>query len=429
MQLPEIVPENIQHSFCAAKWLMVTMHFGMGENHSCYHPPIHAWDIDEVKNNPSALHNTAHKIEQRKQMLDGDRPAECHYCFDIEDIEQNAVTDRKRFTNEVWAQERLDEILNASADAMVAPAYLELSFSNACNFACSYCSPGQSSRWEAEVTKYGSYPVKDLTVQKSCMHNMLTEDNNPYIDAFWKWLPTIYNDLRYLRITGGEPLITKNFVKLLDYITGHNNPELMLVVNTNLCVPEENLALFFNKATALLEKNCIKGIEVYTSIDTWGQQAEYIRDGLDVERWKTAAYRIHNEFNVPIRIMVTFGIMSIFNFKEFVNEVVNMKKDGIDIMFNCALLTNPKQFDIRLLPDSCDKYFQETANTITALESTLSTVEIETWQIVFEYWNSRHTTISDDEREWRWKDFKKFIEEYDNRRDKNFKDIFPEIIL
>jgi hypothetical protein len=141
------IPADIKHSFCAAKWLMVTMHFGMGENHSCYHPPIHRWDPDDVKRKPDMLHNTTHKIEQRRQMMNGERPSECYYCFNMEDINPNAVSDRKRFTNEPWAIERRQEILNNPFNKPINPAYMEVSFANTCNFACSYCSPGQSSRW------------------------------------------------------------------------------------------------------------------------------------------------------------------------------------------------------------------------------------------------------------------------------------------
>ena len=427
MQIPNIVPENIRHSFCAAKWLMVTMHFGMGENHSCYHPPIHPWKEAEVISCPSCLHNTSHKIEQRKKMLIGERPKECSYCFNIEDIDDNAITDRKRFTNEVWAQERLLAILNTPPDEHVAPAYLELSFSNACNFACSYCSPGQSSRWEAEIIKNGSYPVSDPTVQKEYMHEMISEDNNPYIDAFWKWLPSVYKDLRFLRITGGEPLITKNFEKLLNYIVDNNNPNLIVVVNTNLCVPDENLELFFKKTTEMLNNDVIKGIEVYTSIDTWGTHAEYIRDGLNIERWQNTIYKVHNEFNVPIRIMVTFGVLSIFNFSEFIDVVVEMRARGVDVMFNCALLTNPTQFDIRILPDENDIYFQETNAYITQLGSKITNVEQETWKIVYEYWIHRKETMTKNERDCRIADLRKFIAEYDKRRNKDFYKIFNNV--
>lgn len=421
------IPNDIKHSFCAAMWLMVTMHFGMGENHSCYHPPIHRWNKDEVEKDPSALHNTSHKIEQRRQMMNGERPSECYYCFNMEDINPNAVSDRKRFTNEPWAIERRKEILDSPFDKPINPSYMEVSFANTCNFACSYCSPGQSSRWEQEIRRLGSYPVDDHTVHKDKMHDMIPEDSNIYIDKFWEWLPDAYKDLRYLRITGGEPLATKNFMKLLDYVANNANPNLILVVNTNLCVPKMNLDLFFKKATALQEANTIKGLEVYTSIDTWGPQAEYIRDGLNVETWENTVRKVSSTFNVPIRVMVTFGLMSIFNFKHFVNKVREMRNDGIDIMFNCARLVDPKQFDLRILPDSCDKYFEDTNNLFKRYDNTLPNVERETWQMVYDFWKSRKETMNETDRAYRTEQFEKFVNEYDKRREKNFSETFPEL--
>jgi organic radical activating enzyme len=359
-------------------------------------------------------------------MMNGEKPKECYYCFDMEAINPNVNSDRKRFTNEHYAIERRQELIDAPYDKHVNPSYLELSFSNVCNFGCSYCSPGQSSKWENEVRKYGSYPVEDPTVHKDKMHEMILEDENPYIDAFWKWLPEAYKDLKYLRITGGEPLATRNFMKLLDFVATNHNPNLTLVVNTNLCVPDKNLGAFFEKATTLLNAKTIKGLEVYTSMDTWGPQAEYIRDGLDIQRWESTVRRVSSEFHVPIRVMVTFGLMSVFNFQKFVEKVIQMRNEGIDIMFNCARLVDPKQFDLRILPDSADQYFTKT-NTFIVDNGQVANVERETWQMVYDFWRARHSTMTPEDKAWRTDQFAKFINEYDKRRNKNFKENFPEL--
>jgi hypothetical protein len=422
-----IIPDKIKDTFCSAKWLMATMHFGMGENHSCYHPPIHRWNLDDVKRDPSMLHNTTHKIEQRRLMMNGEKPKECYYCFDMENINPDVISDRKRFTNEQYAIERRQEILDAPYDKPINPSYLELSFSNVCNFGCSYCSPGQSSKWENEIRKYGSYPIEDHTVHKDKMHDMIPEDDNPYIDAFWLWMPNLYKDLRYLRITGGEPLATRNFMKLLDFVSENHNPNLTLVVNSNLCVPDKNLNMFFEKATTLLQAKTIKGLEVYTSMDTWGPHAEYIRDGLDINRWENTVRTISTRFGVPIRIMVTFGLMSIFNFITFIQKVIELRKDGVDIMFNCARLVDPKQFDLRILPDDCNKYFDNTNDYIKSNDSVISNVEKETWQMVYDFWKSRNSTMTNEDRTWRRDQFSKFVKEYDQRREKNFKETFKEL--
>ena len=43
-------------------------------------------------------------------------------------------------------------------------------------------------------------------------------DHNPYVEAFWEWWPDLYKDLHTFRITGGEPLLSKDTFKVLEYI-------------------------------------------------------------------------------------------------------------------------------------------------------------------------------------------------------------------
>ena len=81
----------VSSSFCLAKWTDVTIHLESGTTHSCHHPAVHEISLEELKNNPSALHNTQFKIEQRKKMLAGERPAECEYGGKIEDLKTNDI--------------------------------------------------------------------------------------------------------------------------------------------------------------------------------------------------------------------------------------------------------------------------------------------------------------------------------------------------
>ena len=66
--------------YCLAKWYHVSMHLHTGTNHSCYHPMPRRVSLEEIQNNPSALHNSEWKKQQRKLMLEGGRPQECSYC-------------------------------------------------------------------------------------------------------------------------------------------------------------------------------------------------------------------------------------------------------------------------------------------------------------------------------------------------------------
>ena len=81
-------------SFCGAKWYNATIWLGSGMTTSCHHPLPHKIDLEEIKTNPSAIHNTREKKEQRRQMQSGDRPAGCEYCWKIEDMGRDAISDR-----------------------------------------------------------------------------------------------------------------------------------------------------------------------------------------------------------------------------------------------------------------------------------------------------------------------------------------------
>ena len=88
------VLDNISPSFCGAKWYNATIWLGSGMTTSCHHPPAHRVSEQAVVDNPRALHNTQQKKQDRKDMQAGDRPAGCEYCWKIEDMGRNAISDR-----------------------------------------------------------------------------------------------------------------------------------------------------------------------------------------------------------------------------------------------------------------------------------------------------------------------------------------------
>ena len=81
-------------SFCGAKWYNATIWLGSGQTTSCHHPLPHQVSIKEVTTNPKALHNTPKKKAERAQMQTGERPAGCEYCWKIEDIGRDNISDR-----------------------------------------------------------------------------------------------------------------------------------------------------------------------------------------------------------------------------------------------------------------------------------------------------------------------------------------------
>src|SRR5574343_1184461 len=61
---------------------------------SCHHPPAHKIPLEELKKSVKALHNTEYKKMVRQEMLLDRKPKECEYCWRIEALGPDKVSDR-----------------------------------------------------------------------------------------------------------------------------------------------------------------------------------------------------------------------------------------------------------------------------------------------------------------------------------------------
>ena len=240
--------DTVSPSMCLAKWFHVSLHLTNGRTHSCYHPPTHSIDTAEIKINPKALHNTEQKKTERKQMLNGERPAGCSYCWKIEDapnppLEGN-TSDRHYRSGEYWAAPYKELSQQLSWDKDVNPTYVEVNFNQACNFKCSYCSPHLSSEWQKEIEKFGPYPTRIKHNDTNSLQEIGLmpikggKANNPFVDAFWNWWPEMYRHLHMFRMTGGEPLLDNNTFRVLEYVLNNPKGDLEISITSNMCPPD-----------------------------------------------------------------------------------------------------------------------------------------------------------------------------------------------
>jgi pyruvate-formate lyase-activating enzyme len=324
--------DSVGCGFCLAKWTQVTMHLQIGHTHSCHHPGTHPIPQREIKRNPSALHNTRFKKLRRKEMLENKRPTECDYCWNVEDS-SNEYSDRTFKSSEPWSFGDFQTIKNLDWKEDFNPRYVEVSFSNACNFKCSYCSPQFSSKWMEEIKEYGGYPTTDnfnsldYLIQEDKMPIPLHEEN-PYVDAFWKWWPDLYRDLHTFRMTGGEPLMSKDVWKVLDYIIEERNPnkQLSLAINSNLGVPDKLIDKLIEKINKITLENKVKDFVIFTSADASGERAEYIRNGLVYNKFMDNVDRILRECpRINITFMVTYNALSVPNYDKLIEEIYELK--------------------------------------------------------------------------------------------------------
>jgi len=323
--------DSVSPSFCLAKWNQVTIHLASGTTHSCHHCIPHKIPLSEIKDNPSALHNTQEKKEKRKQMLTGERPKECDFCWRVEDLKNPDVfSDRVKKSASLWNDSTIETIPQMPWDANVIPKYIEIDFSSACNFKCLYCSPAYSTTWAKEIREHGPIYSGIFTINSiksiSSVGGMpleVDEDDNPYVQAFWKWFPEVVasNQLREMRITGGEPLLSKNTFKLIDYFVEHPQPNMVFSINSNLGAPKMYIDKLIKGMNKLAEVKAAKRLTVYTSGEGHGERGEYIRYGLNYKQWLENVDRILNECpDVEVTFMCAYNILSVSSFKPFLED-------------------------------------------------------------------------------------------------------------
>ncbi len=438
---------NVGCGFCLAKWTQVTMHLHNGMTHSCHHPAPHKIPLSEIKNNPTALHNTKHKKEQRKLMLEGDKPEECNYCWRIEDNTNN-FSDRIFKSDEPWSKPYYDEIKDSNWRENYNPKYVEVSFSNTCNFKCSYCSPMFSSKWMEEIERFGGYPTStnfnDLTwVRETNQLPYKHSEENPYVKSFWNWWPDLYNDLHTFRITGGEPLLSKDTWKILEFIetTDKPNKNLNLSINTNLGSPKSLIEKFVTSVKKIINEDRVNEFIIFTSCESYGEQAEYIRNGLDYDLFIENVEHILSELpKVTINVMATFNALSVFGYGKFIDKIFELKVKHHNqnrywvsaIQLDTSYLRWPEHLSIKILNDEHKSLILECAKKAFYYATPefnneyvgFSDVEVQKIKRIYDY------SISEDEKfdvEKNKMDFISFVDEHDLRRGTNFINTFPEL--
>jgi len=437
------VLNEVSPSFCTAKWKQVTLHLHSGQTHSCHHPVPHKIPLDEIDDNPSALHNTKFKKLQRKEMLEGKRPSECDYCWRVEDCNPEALSDRVYKSAEPWARNFIDEIISKPWDDDVDPSYLEVSFSHVCNLKCSYCSPQVSSKWVEEIQQHGAYKTSsnfnDLDwIKKQGTMPIPNREHNPYVEAFWKWWPSVSSKLHTFRITGGEPLLSKDTFKILDYLIENPLPNLEFSINSNMCLPDAVIDKFIEKIKIICNEGKVKNFKIFTSAEAHGTQAEYIRYGLNYNKWIATIRRILTEVpNCTFTCMSTYNLLSMFSFDKFLQDILSIKTEfgGLGkptpIILDVPYLRWPDHQTIKIAPKEWTKNI---AKQLEFIRSNLENVNVKNG---FHKWEgdkfSRLLEVFDNENLTQQqldifrKDFAIFVDEHDRRRSTNFLKTFPEM--
>lgn len=439
-------------SFCAAKWYNATIWLGSGQTTSCHHPLPHAINLDEIAVNPSAIHNTREKKLQRQQMQTGERPSGCDYCWKIEDLGEQPdfklngdvfISDRV-YKTVIYSDEDLDRAYKMDSSEDVNLQTLEIAFDRTCQFACSYCNPAFSTAWVRDIKRNGPYTnlVSDgrnhFTHAHDSSQRYAPGESNPYVEAFFKWWESdLHKTLKELRITGGEPLMSGETWKLIDWFQNNKGKSTTrLAINSNLGFEQDKLERLLD-ATEGIE------LDIYTSNESIGRHAIYIRDGLDWSQWcSNVSYLLDGGRLRGLHVMCTINALCLLSLDEFLWSIVSMKqkygKDSINFSLNILRFPSfqsPLILPLEIRQAACERLIRFSNANVTlggaqagSAESMLHEFERNQLERLITYLQEVDTPHSGAvSKDILGRDFKNFYSQYDQRRGKDFKHTFPQL--
>ena len=403
----------VNDAACVYKWGWNTLGLYTGVTASC-HRTEHAPITVENFNN---FHNTDMVLGSRKLMLEGQWPPEhvgCNYCKKLED--HGAMSDRT-YHNAIPGLTPID----FDEDQLhVTPTILEVYLNNTCDLRCVYCLPDLSSRINSELKQYGPIPTENLLSKLEYVP--CHKDHSTFVTLLIKWLEENYSKLTRMSVLGGEPFFQDEFYTVLDFVKTQTNTNMVLSIHTNLNAKLDRLTEYIELVKDLILTKRIKKAAIICSIDCFGPQQEFIRNGLDLAQWRdNFEYLIQHKW-LDITVQHTITSMSIkttadlqqyINDKKKVNPNITQAYQLVDEVYSGPLFT-PEIFG--------KDFFSEDLDAILKLMPLTSDREIRSYKRLESIVN---LVKSSSVNATALRDLKITMDTYDQRRHTNWKELFP----
>lgn len=394
---------------CVFKWSWLTYYMSMDQINMCHRTG--AAFLDNMRFEDFNRHPKL--VEERNRMKNNQWPtSSCNYCKRIEDV--GSTSERQVFTkNPMWTPHEVNEA-NGFIPDEVTPRIMEVYFQNACNLACTYCSPIFSSRIENEIKKFG--PISNRYGLDNKRN--INKNYNQRKEEFWEYMYKHSHKISYFHILGGEPFYQSEFEECLDFLQSKDHPDLVVKVFSNLSHTPRKFEQKISLIRDLIAQNRLKGFEIVCSIDAWGEEQKIARYGINLEQWKRNFDILVNEPHITLSVHSTICPLTLptaYQLTEMVNEARKIK-DSITQSYN--IIADPVFLD----PCIFGKYMQDDFNKLIKV---IPTDAKDTLDVVIGF---RDKVVSSTPDKNLLLEFYNYMEEISKRRNLNWRDTFPQLI-
>ena len=404
-------------SLCALPW----MHIHLTPDHNimpcCITNTENAGDvvgkqedgIDDWMNSPAMN-------KMRLDMLNGKKPNACNTCYhqeqSMESFRKTTLREYGHFLPDAFEDTNEDGTLND-----FKMRYLDIRFSNLCNMKCRTCGSGYSSQWEIEDAKEGfkfNDPKNEVDVSR------IQQD-------LYDQIP----NLQRAYFAGGEPLITEDHYELLEEMIRVGRTDILLSYNTNL-----SKLKFKDKDLMDLWGRFTNRVQVYGSLDHFGDKAEYIRTGT---KWDEVMknYRTLLESDVT-QLSITTSV-SIFNygsltsfFDYLIDQNIAPWNEPNRGAWQINPIYGPEELSFQAMPlqmkEKIAEQHLEYFTTLKKLRKNPNKIMFAQVEQLMRSVESLHVLAKSTDKWDQIQDrFINEVKKIDNRRGEDFKKVFPEL--
>lgn len=335
----------------------------------------------------------AKNLKVKEDMLNEIETPPCRDCWGRESKSSKVLSGSNRdyFKRQINPNKVIEIVEDPKAFKL---RQVDVRWRNSCNLACVYCDSVFSSTWAKE------------------MKEVIKPPNEIYIDRVKKFVFDRVKDLDNVYLCGGEPLIMKENLELLNLLEKENK-DVSIRVNTNLT----------NIRSGIYEKLLtFKNVHWIISVESIGEYFEFIRYGAKWSEWEKNLKQLKQESKERgqrITFNMTWGAICSYQIFDAVDHFCNNLGFHPNSFF-VNLLIDPKELDVNALK------LENRLQVADILTDRINTLKDDSWLLTCYKTMLNHINKTSDDN--LISEFKKYIETIDNRRHTKGLELYQDLL-
>ena len=354
--------------FCGAPWSSLIFEANGGIKFCCMAYNGAAGDIQGNLTNLNDIVNSPKAMKIRKHFLDGTMEKRstsnlsadvsvtesyCDACWDLEQRHSHVADPREAVTE--WSQHVIDDLV-ANTDAngymnKISPAWLDIVFSNKCNFACMGCTLDNSTTIGTQLAAFAmrdgkiapgdkiAFSYDNVNYNKESLTEKEAYRSNVDADALINHIIEHQDTITHIHFQGGEPFMMPEVYQTLDRLIEqdlHKPGGIHIWCHTNGSIRTYKGEDIIKKYLSKWEDR----FQISMSHDGFGQRGEYIRYGYRDKKWLETFHRLHDS-GCNLSIQHSMNIFNILHQEECLNWYWDNCLANIDNYQRIGFTINP----------------------------------------------------------------------------------------